>query len=299
MINIAFAADDNYVVPVTVAITSLLINKNEDINLYLLHLKGNFSNANKDKLAAQTNKYNTVIHYVELNPCELIDFPVLRHGLSAYLRIYSPFLIKEVDKLLYLDSDIIVERPLDELFHTNLDEYDYAAVADLAGYVRSDYLGNIGYTYKRPYVNSGVLLMNYKRLRQYALKELMIPYVCRYKNYLEYSDQDVINCLWEQIKLLPPKFNAMTPVFYDLKGSPWTVEELDSANHEPFVIHFITKFKPWFWGVRHLYKRRWYHYLRFTSYSCLYSVIDIGIIKEITNGYILKIKEMLNKHLTI
>lgn len=295
MINIAFAADDNYAVPVAVAITSLLVNKNESINLYLLNIRGNFSIENKKKLTVQVNKYNTEIHYVELEPSELIDFPILRHGLSAYLRIYSPFLIKEVDKLLYLDSDIIIERPLDELYHTDLEDNDYAAVADLGGFARKNYLKSIGYTFNRHYINSGVLLMNFKKLRQYNLKDLMIPYVNKYKDNLNYSDQDIINCLWERIKILPPQYNAMTPIFYNIKNSPWNELELETARCEPYIIHYVTKFKPWFLGVRHPYKSRWYHYLKLTSYSCLYSVIDFEIIKILVESKIKEIKAFIRK----
>ena len=295
MINIAFASDDNYEIPVTVAITSLLVNKKEDVNLYLLYIKGKFSEKNKKKLALQTQKYNTEINYVELDPSELLDFPVLRHGLSAYLRIYSPFLIKNVEKVLYLDSDIIVEEALDDLYYTDINEYDYAAVADLAGYVQKDYLRNIGYSFDRLYVNSGVLLMNYKRLRQYKLKEMMIPYVNKYKDYMNYSDQDIINCLWKQIKLLPPKYNAMNPIFSVLEDSPWTTEELNIACSKPYVIHYITKFKPWYLGTKHPRKGRWYHYLRLTSYSHLYSVIDWRILKEIICNYIKRFKKAIDK----
>jgi lipopolysaccharide biosynthesis glycosyltransferase len=293
MINIAFASDDNYAVPATVAITSLLVNKKEDINLYFLYVKDNFSEENKKKLSLHTKKYNTVIHYVELNPNELLDLPVLRQGLSAYLRIFTPFLIKDIDKLLYLDSDIIVERPLDELYYTDMEEYDYAGVADLVGYCRKDYLRNIGYTFDRSYINTGVLLMNLKRLRQYDLKEIINPYVQNYKDYMIYSDQDIINCLWEKIRILPPKYNAMTPVLYKLDESPWTSEELNMARSKPYIIHFITLFKPWHFGVRHKYKFRWYHYLRLTSYSRLYSVVDRKILKELFDGYMAKLMSLV------
>ena len=87
----------------------------------------------------------------------------------------------------------------------------------------------------------------------------------------------------------------MTPIFYNIKNSPWNELELETARCEPYIIHYVTKFKPWFLGVRHPYKSRWYHYLKLTSYSCLYSVIDFEIIKILVESKIKEIKAFIRK----
>ena len=287
MINVAFAADDNYAVPVTVAMTSLLINKKDEINLYLLYIKGKFSIKNQERLKRQINKLGSTIHFVVLNPEELLDFPILRHGLSAYLRIYSPFLIKDIDKLLYLDCDIIVRKPLDSLYFSDIENSEFAAVADIVDSKEKDHLCNIGYSYNRPYVNTGVLLLNFKKLRNNDLKGMMFPYVSKYKEYIKYSDQDVINCLWEKINILPPKYNLMNSLTtgFSLDDSPWSEEEIKEALDDPYVIHYSNMFKPWYWGTRHKYKKEWYKYLKYTHYSNSYTVFDVKIISKLIKLY--------------
>ncbi|MFI3239222.1 MAG: glycosyltransferase [Bacteroidales bacterium] len=129
-INIAFATDDNYVMPTSVAMASLLENNQVDVSIYLLNIEGYLSEKNKEILKIVADKYNSTIYFADVAPEQFDGFPILRHGLSSYLRLLAPKLFTDIDKLLYLDADIVVEGQILELYNTNIDDYQFAGVAD-------------------------------------------------------------------------------------------------------------------------------------------------------------------------
>ena len=103
MINIAFAPDDNYVMPTCVAITSLLRNtKKERITVYILYIESHLNKPNLLKIKNETIKLGGQIQIKPIPESLLSSFPCLRHGLSAYLRILTPEILPDIDKLLYL-----------------------------------------------------------------------------------------------------------------------------------------------------------------------------------------------------
>lgn len=115
----------------------------------------------------------------------------------------------DIDKILYLDSDTLICRDIAELFNTDINDYVIGGVRDMAPvndkyhpqgiYVKdfSEKFLNNG-----PYINSGVLLINLKKMAEYEnlLFETKIP--------LYYPDQDLLNAAFVgKIKILPLKYN--------------------------------------------------------------------------------------------
>lgn len=271
MIHVAFAPDDNYVMPTAVAMASLLENTPEDVVLYLIYIEGHLSKYNIDVLSKIANKYKTIIKLVSVPRNELEEFPKFRHGLSAYLRIMTPYLLPNLDKLLYLDGDIIVEKSLLELYQINLSDKEWAAVADLKPFVDSGYVESIGFNLKaHPYVNSGVMLLNLAEMRKRNIKERVQNYLSKYKDIIYHEDQDILNCCCDDIIILPPKYNCIIHLWtnkYELCKSVWSSEDIQEAKERPVIIHFLGGHKPWKYLTLHPYKKRWFYYLDKTDYK--------------------------------
>ena len=282
MINIAIAPDDNYVMPATVALTSILENKKSELKIYMLSLENHFSKGSREIFYNLAEKYETQIEFIELKEDKLVDFPVLRHGLSAYLRMYTPELLPDIEKLLYLDCDIIVNEPLDDLFNINIEEYDMAGVMDLIQVSDPGFLKSIGCT-SGHYVNTGVLLMNLKRLRRRNILGDTLTYLNLYKDLLRFSDQDILNGIIPNILLLPPKFNSTIHLWnpkvrhYCLKV--WTEAEIEEGRNNPVVIHYISVVKPWHWGAKHPFRNKWFFYLKMTSFKDFKPIIDKNYLR--------------------
>ncbi|MFI3239221.1 MAG: glycosyltransferase [Bacteroidales bacterium] len=131
-------------------------------------------------------------------------------------------------------------------------------------------LHKIGYNYDRNYINSGVLLMNLKALREMDIKKMINEYVDIYRNQLCWGDQDIINSVFPKILILDPRYNAIS-ILWNLnsskRGKLWSVEQIKIAGTTPVIIHYTTNKKPWKLGNAHVLKDRWYHYLCKTPFK--------------------------------
>lgn len=299
MMNIAFTPDNNYVMPTTVALTSLFLNnKGHEITIYILYLSGDLSQENQEKIQTVVEEYGQSVHFCEIDKNVMAAFPKLRHGLSAYIRILTPNLLPNVDKLLYLDGDIVVESDLSDLFNIDISDYCMAAVSDLKQLFNPASMKAIGFKYKREYFNSGVLLMNLPVLRKMDLMDKTLNYLAGYKDKIYNEDQDILNCICPNVLLLPPKYNSIIHLWnrnLPLCKKVWTDDEILDARRRPAIIHYLGGFKPWKYEVYHPFKRRWYYYLRRTCYkkfrpSYTFRKILSKIKSYFLNGLIYKLR---------
>lgn len=271
MINIAFAPDNNYVMPTTVALTSLLINnKEEDLCIYIIYLEDDLSISSRNIFENLAKKYNKKIIFKEVKRKSLDKFPKFRHGLSAYLRIFTPILLPNVDKLIYLDGDIIVNKNISDLYDIDISNFEMAGVSDLKQLFDPEYLKIIGFKYNRYYINSGVLLMNLRALRKLNILVQTDCYLKKYKDLIYHEDQDILNCICPNILLLPPKYNSIIHLWnknIKICKQIWTENEIKEAKHNPVIIHYLGGLKPWKYEVNHPYKKLWYKYLKQTCFA--------------------------------
>lgn len=270
MIHIAFAPDDNYVMPTTVAMASLLKNEIKKVCIYILFIEGNLQEENKYILQNTADKFDTKIKFIEVKKEKLKEFPSFRHGLSAYLRILAPQLLADVDKLLYLDGDLIVDKSVKALYDIDISEYQLAAVADLKPFFSPNYTELIGYHFNHPYFNTGILLMNLKALREINLQEQVKKYLKTYKELIYHEDQDILNCTCSKVFNLEPKYNSIIHLWNKnivLCRQLWTEEQIKEAKESPVIIHYLGGLKPWKYEIRHPFKRKWYNYVNNTSFK--------------------------------
>ena len=131
-INILCCTDDKYAPYYGIMLTSLFDNnKNEHFSIYVMTagLKDNTHN----KIKSLTNKYHSELHIIIVNEDVLKDCPI-RIGdhvtLATYYRLLTPLLLPNIDKILYLDGDIIINGEIRPLWETNIQKNAVAAVID-------------------------------------------------------------------------------------------------------------------------------------------------------------------------
>ena len=122
--NICLCADDNYAKYMGVTMASILKNAADDENIIFHIIEPNISEDTKNKLLSLKKIKNCEIKFyrVENNKYD---------NLAICLRLLIPELINNTDKVLYLDSDIIINGSLKELFSTDIDDYYALVVKDL------------------------------------------------------------------------------------------------------------------------------------------------------------------------
>lgn len=189
-INICLSSDNNFAPYCGTAIASILKNANKDDNIYFYIIDNNISSINKEKLLSlkAIKECNIIFRSPDIKDIKKYTAWVNMNehksytNISVYFRLSVHNLFPEVDKILYLDCDLIVTKSLKELFDNDIDDYLALAVDNIVVncYRKNpqkfqffhDYLNSIGLDKDTRYFNSGVLLINSKLWREINIEKL-------------------------------------------------------------------------------------------------------------------------------
>ena len=178
-VTLFFACDDNYIPMFAVVLESIRANSNKNrfYDIKLLH-SGNVSQENQDKINKEYSNNNINVEFVDISEplTKICDKLHTRdyYSKSTYFRLLIPNLYPNLDKALYLDSDIVLKSDVAELFDMDLGDNFVGAIPDESVQVVPEfrvYVKNkIGCDSYRKYFNAGILLMNLKVLREIGVK---------------------------------------------------------------------------------------------------------------------------------
>lgn len=240
-IPIFFSVDEHYVPYLAVALKSI---KDNASGRYLYHIHILNDNISKDSKASlsdfQSDNFKVEFHSLTrrlkcLDGLRSHRFKAFS-SLSIYFRLFIPVLFPQYDKGIYLDADIVVpgdiswlwEEPLGDKYIGAVADYSIQHIGPFMKYI-DEYVG----VDHRLYVNSGVLLMNLKALRDNDITGKFLRWLSEYSLGTVAPDQDYLNALCEHhIQYLDPCWNCMPG------GS---VTSFDN----PQIIHFNLAAKPW------------------------------------------------------
>ena len=305
VINIVFISDDHYIMPTCVAITSMIMNKNTDTKYHIYVLLAEVENENKNILEnfAQNNNDSFVsIDIIIINDNKYKNIMNSGHVSSAALFKFDiANIFPNLDKVLYLDSDIIILKDLSELFTTDISNFYAGVIKDfIAIQLRKHHL-RLGTEY---YFNSGVLLLNTKKLREENASEKLLDYKLAQKK--GFMDQDAFNYVFnEKVKFLPHKYNYMitNDNYFDRKAIN-DFYEYDLLDDDINILH-ITYKKPWDKNTisYNKYYDYFWHYYQYTNWfknNPMDSFLTIvkqnnNEVTDNLNKEITKINEQINK----
>jgi lipopolysaccharide biosynthesis glycosyltransferase len=175
-------------------------------------------------------------------------------ALSAYYRILIPELLPEVvEKVIYLDCDLIVLGNLKEIWNIDIKSSYLLAAQDTGIQYVSAENGLVNYREldippETKYFNSGVLVINLQQWRQDEICWQVISYIEKNLSSIRWHDQDALNAVlfghWQE---LPPWWNQI-PAIYDFQSwqeSPFPQDVYERTVHQPDIVHFATGQKPW------------------------------------------------------
>ncbi len=135
--------------------------------------------------------HSATFNIIELEGENLDHLKVNLHfATSAYYRLLPPAHNQE-EKLLYLDSDLLIRGSLREVWETNIEEYYLAAVQSPGIKWHQD----LGVSRESGYFNSGVMLINLKKWRETDFSRKVIDYIAAHPNAIWFADQCGLNAL--------------------------------------------------------------------------------------------------------
>jgi len=170
---------------------------------------------------------------------------------AALLKFDLPNVLAHLDKVLYLDGDLIVRGDLAELYATDLTGRYLAAVVDSGSiYYRHKYVQQV-----QDYFNSGVMLLNLALMRSEGASEKLVE-AKRNSGDSLLMDQNVFNVVFDgKVRLLPIRYNLLYVNLLRAKGK-YTIGDinrryqtqyhsLDEVAEDALIVHYSSKDKPW------------------------------------------------------
>jgi lipopolysaccharide biosynthesis glycosyltransferase len=199
----------------------------------------------------------------------LRGFSLKKFHPAAWYRVLSPDLFPQLDRLLYLDADIIVADDLTPLWNTDLDGRLFAAVPNpMYPFIRDWPRKDLKLEHPLHYLNSGVLLMDLARMRAEGLVEQLRVTSTEHPDYA-FPEQDALSDIARGRWLaLHPRWNAQSILWeYPANHLPFPESSVRAALEHPAVIHYCGWFKPWHHACAHPLRDRYFEHLRATPWQ--------------------------------
>lgn len=257
-ICIELHTDNNYVLPTIVTLTSLIANKDKSSIYEIRVLGNNLTKKNIKLLKKAVGKYGCVIPHIS----SFSKFEGTHPHVSStdLFKFDLPDVLSDWDKVLYIDTDMIIQSDLSELFNIDLGDNYIAAVKDMAG-MHEGHAEKLGH---KNYFNAGMMLMNLKKMREENIGAKLIDYKL-HKDCGHFMSQDALNFVFnEKVLYISPIYNWMAP--NQLKFSNQEIKDFygidfDLSLDNAVIVHLTNRKKVW------NYKNTWGFDLWFSYYK--------------------------------
>lgn len=276
--NILITISDSYA-PWAAAMLQSMVDNNTDLELAFYIIAPDISEVNKTKLNEQfAVKENCKIYFPIISDEIKEEINGMNHYLlscfntSYIMRLYAPRILpNNINKILYLDTDILITESIKELETIEFNEHiALAAVKDLTRHDDYKRLG-IDET-KHIYFNSGVMLLNLTYWREHSIGQKCLDLLVKHSIQYKFPDQDALNVACEgRVIYLHPRYNCITSFFAQREFIEARVREEEIANvieatRNPAIVHFTWPSKPWHKGGFVPKRELWMQALSKTTY---------------------------------
>lgn len=280
-LNLLYQFNEKYVPYAGVSITSILHNNQdaEEIDIYVLGEE--LSGAAEVRLRQEVSAYHRELIFLDsenlIRKMKELDMPTYRGSYAANMRLFLDEVLDEsVDKILYLDSDTVVDTDLKELFLTDMQGKTIGMALDSLG---ESHKLQIGLAEKDEYFNSGVILFDLAKWREKKYSDRIAKHVAEERNNYPAPDQDLLNvvCRGDIYRLdIRYNFQPMHAVFNDkqyyrvMKPMVYYSMPVISDAREQVVIYHCFRFLgefPWHKGNLHPYNVVFDRYLQLSLWK--------------------------------
>lgn len=255
-INICLTFDDNYAPHAGALVASVLQNfrGEETLNFFVVHAQ--LSQKNIELLTGMATSEKSCIKFFKVDTDELKKYGISKNGRflqEVFFRLKLSSYLKDLEKVIFLDSDLIVFDNIQKLWQTDIENFALAAAADVTNF---DHLKDI--TGPHTYFNAGVLVFNLKKWREDNIEQKLFDFFVKNQERIIWNDQDLLNAvLFSEVRYLDPRWNFQ----YNVENDECF------TNQKVSLVHFITRYKPWNTFHRHYrYRDAYFSYLMKTPW---------------------------------
>ena len=221
-------------------------NPDEKFTIYLLY--ADISDVKRSSLKNFIAGEGHTLIPIHIEPELFAQAPLLRHYTKEmYFRLLAHQVLPDkLERILYLDPDIVAINPISEFYRTDFDGHCFvAAEHEITGKILRIFNNlRLGTLKAKGYYNAGVLLMNLTQLRKEDRANGLLPFIKKKKRRLFLPDQDILNVLyWDSIKSVDSFHYNYDPRRFELlhKGR----KALEKIRRNTVFIHYCGGEKPW------------------------------------------------------
>lgn len=275
--NFVYSSGELYSEICGISLTSLFENNKdaEEINVFIID--NDIGELNKNRFLELAEKYSRKITFVKRpNIEQLVDADIYtgRWDIATFFRLYlSVLLPKNIDRVIYIDCDMIIRHSLKEVYNLDLGECFVAGCDDC----RSDlYRLDIGEKPGQLYINNGFMVIDLKKWRENRIDKKFTKFISDRDGDCTYMDQAPLNGVLGSQNLiyeLEPKYNAQR-IFFDFSYKQLlklrkpekhlSEEQYKVATSDPVVVHFTPTFltgtRPWQKKDKHKFTSEYLYY---------------------------------------
>ena len=304
-LNVLYQFNEKYVPYAGVSLTSLLENNKEVEKLTIYILPEGISDDSEKILRKLAESYHREIMFVDteqlIGEMQSIGINKYRDSYATNMKMFAPLYMDEaVERLLYIDSDTIINGSIAELTDIDMHGKPIAMVLDS---LCSKHKLQVGHTKEDLYFNGGIVLFDIKKWKEMKCTERIIEHAKNVRAHYMAPDQDLLNVVLKgeifrlnvEYNLQPIHFAYDYNLYYKWFGQPnyYTSYEIQKAIEKPKILHtfrFLGGF-PWHTGTLHPQTSYFDQYLKKSLWS--------DYVKEPSerNSLIFKIERWLYRHL--
>lgn len=302
--NIAISLNQKYFRYAFVMLYSLFKNNSEqEIDVYILNSDLERESIREYELLAE--EYGNCVHELRIDNSIFPEgIPVTKiWSIEAYYRlVLLDILPADVDRLLYLDVDIIVNKDIQDMYSSDFSGKLILAVEDDFNACPSGKREVLFRNYLKQgmvYFNSGVMLLDVKALRKHYSFKRYMETLQKIMNNIVAPDQDLLNYVhWQEVGFLDAGHNILKNKYnmYARRASidGYTYEQM---KEEAYIIHCFSR-KPWDADSTHYEGERiWWEYARKTKYyeSLSYDYVCKSMTDQTINNTIRSYEDIINR----
>lgn len=270
-VNIALTSNRDGVLLAIVLITSLMENSHRCI-YRIFFISENPRDTEYQKVKSLEKRYNR-LHIFFVDPPRNFEFmkkdkrKPFSSPIVTFYRLEFPNILRNLDRVIYIDLDCLIFDDLDEMFSINMDNFNIYGVLDIEPSLNDHIFNNTRY------INAGVLVMNLKRMREKKITKKYAEFIKKNYSLLNKADQTIINNVeWWENGVLPVKYGieifwniGAVQLYKTFREKLYSMEELKKAFENPVIAHLVNK------PFRKYCKRKfcdlWWKYAMMTNYS--------------------------------
>lgn len=246
--NLLFAINRTFADLLTVTLRSVAKNGGADrYDAYILH--SDLTQEDQERIIHDAGSRVTC-HFISVDETVFEGFPESdRYPKQIYYRLIAPLLLpEELERILYLDVDLVVINSLQELYHMDFEGNYYIACSHVRDFLTKFNQVRLGVDDNVPYINTGVMVMNLPALRENLTLEQVRETARKKMKTFILPDQDLLTVMHgEHILLVDTmRYNLSDRLLSAYNANPQNEPvDLDWVRRSAVIIHYYGKNKPW------------------------------------------------------